>query len=161
LTNDAKKYFGDVSPTCPFCQNCDDSRLHHFEECTFFQAVRREFPLLFNNWSSLSMQAKAHSLWPEPPMYDQFLCLLHNIPFPQVDRLEDDNIHIAFADGSCKWQKYADIRINSSFAAIEVLGNGSSAVIHSGLVPGLQSIYRGEITGRNDENKGSHRMGKK
>ena len=144
FTNDAKKYFGDVSPTCPFCQNCDDSRLHRFEECSFFQPVRREFPLLFNNWSSLPMQAKAYSLWPEPPMYDQFLCLLHNIPFPQVDRLEDDNLHIAFTDGSCKWQKYPDIRI-SSFAAIEVLGNGSSAVIHSGLVPGQQSIYRGEI----------------
>ena len=144
FTNDAKKYFGDVSPTCPFCRNCDDNRLHRFEECTFFQPVRREFPLLFNNWSSLPMQAKAYSLWPEPPMYDQFLCLLHSIPFPQVDRLEDDNIHIAFTDGSCKWQKYPDIRI-SSLAAIEVLGNGSSAVIHSGLVPGQQSIYRGEI----------------
>ena len=73
FTNDAKKYFGDVSPTCSFCQNCDDSRLHRFEECAFFQPVRREFPLLFNNWSSLPMQAKAYSLWPEPPMYDFFM----------------------------------------------------------------------------------------
>lgn len=72
FTNDAKKYFGDVSPTCPFCQNCDDSGLHRFEECTFFQPVRQEFPLLFTNWSSLPMQAKTYSFWPEPPMYDQF-----------------------------------------------------------------------------------------
>ena len=146
FTNDAKKYFGDVSPICPFCQNCDDSRLHRFEECSFFQPVRREFPLLFNNWSSLPMQAKTYSLWPEPPMDDQFLCLLHNIPFLQVDRLEDDNLHIVFTftDGSCKWQKYPDIRIGS-FTAVEVLGNGSSAVIHSGLVPGQQSVHKGEI----------------
>ena len=33
------------------------------EECTFFQPVRQEFPLLFNNWSSLPMQAKTYSLF--------------------------------------------------------------------------------------------------
>jgi len=77
-------------------------------------------------------------------MYDQFLTLLHRIPFPHIHRLEDDYIHIAFTDGSCKWQTNPDIRI-SSFAAIEVLENRNNAVIHSGKVPGNKAHAGGEI----------------
>ena len=144
FTNDAKKYFGEVSPICPFCQNGNDSRLHRFEECCFFEPVRKEFPHLFANWAALPLQAKTYSLWPEPPMFEEFMSLLHCIPFPSLQRLPGNDLHIVFSDGSCKWQKYPDIRI-SSFAAVEVLENGNSQVFSCGLVPGQQSIYRGEI----------------
>ena len=77
-------------------------------------------------------------------MYDEFLSLLHRIPFPTVRKSENNDTHLVFTDGSCRWQKFSDIRI-SSYAAIEVLDNGSSNLIDCGLVPGQQSIYRGEI----------------
>ena len=76
FTNDAKKYFGNVSPSCPFCKNGMDSRLHYFEVCSFFQPVRQEFSHLFAKWDAIPLQAKAYSLWLEPPMYGEFLSLL-------------------------------------------------------------------------------------
>ena len=70
FTNDAKKYFGDVSALCPYCENAIDTRLHRFEDCVFFQPVRNEFPGLFKEWHCLPIQAKAYSLWPEPPLFE-------------------------------------------------------------------------------------------
>ena len=47
FTNDAKKYFGDVSATCPYCGRADDSRMHRFVHCEYFQPIRSEFPIFF------------------------------------------------------------------------------------------------------------------
>ena len=58
FTNDAKKYFGDVSPSCPFCENGMDSRLHRFEVCSFFQPVRQEFPHLFAKWDAIPLTSE-------------------------------------------------------------------------------------------------------
>ena len=144
FTNDDKKYFGDVSAWCPNCEIDIDSRMHRFEDCRFFQPVRRESPGLMRLWRSLLIQAKAYSLWPEPLWYEDFIGLLHAIPFPRIVKVECLDHHIVFTDGSCKFQKFPEIRISSS-SAVEAFPNGDSSLVWSGLVPHQQSIYRGEI----------------
>ena len=144
FTNDAKKYFGDVSATCPYCGRADDSRMHRFEHCEYFQPIRSEFPSLMRDWHTLPLQAKAYSLWPEPPLFEQFLGLMHCVPFPRISKDVSIDHHVVFTDGSCKHQKFPEIRLSSA-AAIEALPNGDSSLIWSGIVPGQQSIYRGEI----------------
>ena len=144
FTNDATKFFGDVSALCPYCENAIDTRLHRFEDCVFFQPVRKEFPGLFKEWHRLPIQAKAYSLWPEPPLFERFVELLHAIPFPNLGKADCHDHHIVFTDGSCKFQKYPEIRVSSS-AAVEALPNGESRLVWAGMVPGQQSIYRGEI----------------
>ena len=144
FTNDAKKYFGDVSALCPYCEAAIDNRLHRFEDCVFFQPVRNEFPGLFREWHCLPIQAKAYSLWPEPPLFERFVDLLQSIPVPQLGKADSLDHHIVFTDGSCKFQKYPEIRVSSS-AAVEALPSGESRLVWAGMVPGQQSIYRGEI----------------
>ena len=99
---------------------------------------------MFKEWHCLPIQAKAYSLWPEPPLFEKFVELLHAIPFPNLGKADCHDHHIVFTDGSCKFQKYPEIGVSSS-AAVEALPNGESRLVWAGMVPGQQSIYRGEL----------------
>ena len=92
---------------------------------------------------SLPAFSITHGLFPEIDHVRIFQGALDSIQIegvPRGDRLDHVNV---FTDGSCLHPRYADLRVSAG--AVILADTNGPTLLWSGLVPGQQGVFRGEL----------------
>ena len=141
ITCDAKGHFVGTKE-CPLCGCQNDSRTHRFLECIGTEDLRVKWNI-YEALRSLPVYSITHGLFPELDHVRIFQGALDGIRVDGVPRSERIDPVEVFTDGSCLHPRYADIRISSG--AVVLAGVDGPALLWSGLVPGQQGVFRGEL----------------
>lgn len=141
ITCDAKGHFVG-SKECPLCGCPHDSRVHRFLECIGTEDLRVKWniPGVLRSFPAFSV---THGLFPEIDHVRIFQGALDAIQVEGVPRRNRLDHVTVFTDGSCLHPRHADLRVSAG--AVIIAGASGPTRLWSGLVPGQQGVFRGEL----------------
>ena len=142
FTGDAKSHFGG-DRLCPLCASQDDSREHRFLCCSGTADLRIKWDIA-QALTVLPRTAVTYGLFPELDELRIFQAALDSIQVPGVTRVDSGMHEHLFTDGSCLFPRWADLRISSG-AVVRSREGHLPELLWTGLVPGQQGTFRGEL----------------
>ena len=142
VTADAKSHFGS-DRKCPLCGWGEDNREHRFIHCPGTFDLRKKWEI-HQALEVLPTSSVTFGLFPELEHLRIFQAALDAICFPHVERTFNQVEVELFTDGSCLYPRWEDIRVSSG-AVILAKENDLPEMLWSGLVPGQQGTFRGEL----------------
>eukprot|EP00435_Cladocopium_sp_Y103_P062088 s47_g23.t1 len=128
------------------CVHCGvpDTKLHRYQDCSRYDAIRSQHLELFQLWSELPLSFKLSGLVPSNPFQGLVWEAFAHLPDKTKDFefLPSGRVWHAFTDGTCSDPTCSEV----SLAAWSVVIAGRGTVSAGPLVGEYQTILRAEIT---------------